>query len=73
MGVGLVLRDHSEQVLAARCMTHPYVFDPTIAEAFAARCGMRLCRELGLQRVIFEGDSLEVVSALQREAGWHQN
>jgi ribonuclease HI len=68
----MVMRDHSRQALAARFMTHPYVSDPAIAEAFAARCGIRQCRELGIQRVIFEGDSLEIVSALQREAGWHQ-
>lgn len=37
MGVGLVLRDHSTKAVAARCLTHLYVFDPAISEAFA--CG----------------------------------
>lgn len=70
MGVALVLRDHSGQLLAARRATLPYISDPTIAEALAVTQGLQLCRDLGVQRIIVEGDSLEIISAIQRDSGW---
>ncbi len=53
-------------------MTQPYISDPATAEAFAARRGIQLCRELGIRNIILEGDSLEIVTAMQKDEGWAQ-
>jgi hypothetical protein len=67
MGVGIVIRDHVRQTLAMKCMSKPHIMDPTTAKAFAAWVLMELCCRLELGKVIFEGDSLEVVQILKKE------
>lgn len=67
MGVGVVVRDEGGAVLAIKCTTVSSIGDPTIAEAVAAWKAVELCCELGAQRVILEGDALEVVQALRHE------
>jgi hypothetical protein len=71
MGVGVIVRDERGDVLATLCTTIPFVTDPTIAEAIAAWKAVELGCELGFQRVILEGDALEIVKALrQAEPSW---
>jgi hypothetical protein len=41
------------------------VQDPILAEALAARRAIELCLLLGIRKIILEGDSLQVVHALQ--------
>jgi hypothetical protein len=43
---------------------HQYVIDPMVAEAFAARQGIGLCRALGYQYLQLEGDCKVVVKAI---------
>jgi ribonuclease HI len=64
MGVGLVARDSRGQVQVSLCHFMPYLTDPTVAEAFAARRGVELCSAMGFTAVIFEGDSQMIVKAL---------
>jgi hypothetical protein len=64
MGVGLVLRDHFDGVLRVVSSFHQYVLDPLVAEAFAARQGIDLCRALGYQCLQLEGDCQVVVKAI---------
>jgi ribonuclease HI len=70
MGVGLAVKDSLGPLMAALCMTQPYISDPATAEAFAARRGIQLCRELGIRNIILEGDSLEIVTAMRKNEGW---
>lgn len=64
MGVGLVARDSRGQVQVSLCHFMPYLTDPTVAEAFAARRDVELCSAMGFTAVIFEGDSQMIVKAL---------
>jgi hypothetical protein len=52
--------------LASLCATVPFISDPAIAEAYAAWKAAGLCCELGLQRIILEGDASVIVQALQQ-------
>lgn len=67
MVVGVVMRDWLGKVVVAIAENFPHSSDPTQAEAQAAWRAISFCHELGIRRVHFEGDSLNIVSALQRE------
>jgi ribonuclease HI len=60
MGMGLVVRDHAGQLIAALCASKDHITDPTSAEALAASKAAELCHRLGLEKVILEGDAVEV-------------
>jgi hypothetical protein len=66
-GVGVVARDETGLVVAAMSASRPCITDPATAEAVAAWMMAELCIKLDLRRVIVEGDSVEMVTALQRE------
>jgi ribonuclease HI len=71
MGVGTVLRDAAGRVLAAMCCSIPFINEPSTAEAIALWKAVSFCVELGIPRLHMEGDSLEVVQALQQpESCW---
>jgi hypothetical protein len=70
MGVGIIAQDHEGKIIAARCLSRPYITDPTTAEALAAWKLAEFSTELGLRQVIAEGDALEVVLTLQQEGGY---
>jgi hypothetical protein len=69
MGVGLIGRDFLGVVRVCSCSFMPYLTDPAMTEAFAARQGVELCRFMGYKMVIFEGDSQVVVQVLKGERG----
>jgi hypothetical protein len=54
-------------VVAALAMVIPFIINPTTVEVMAAWQVIILYRELSVSYVIFEGDSLSVVSALSTE------
>jgi hypothetical protein len=58
-------RDHSGHVRAFMCTIEPYVLDSTVAEALAARQGVKFCRDLGIQSILLEGDTRKIVFALE--------
>jgi len=62
--VGLVVRDSNGQVVVASTRHFPILVEASIGEALGAWCGVSLSSEWGFQNMIFEGDSMEVVSAL---------
>lgn len=64
MGMGVLLRNHFGHIRAARSTTKMSYFDPTVAEALALLHGILLCKELGIQNVIVEGDAQVVILAL---------
>ena len=67
MRIGIIARDHTGSVLAAVCASWPHVTKPTIAESIAIWKLANICLYLGLTKIVLEGDSLEVVKALQTE------
>jgi hypothetical protein len=67
MGLGIVGRDHNGQICLAVADCRRFLTDPTSAEALAAWKSATLCVRLGFPDVLLEGDSLEVVQALNRE------
>jgi hypothetical protein len=64
IGVGIVIQDHKGVVRATMCSSKPYVSDPTVAEALGARQAVELCRNLGFQNILLEGDAKEIVSEI---------
>jgi ribonuclease HI len=70
MGVGVVVRDWHGKVVAVVAETFYHSSDPTQAEARAAWRAISFCHDLGLCRVHFEGDSINVVSSLKEEPCW---
>lgn len=69
IGIGLIMRDHEGGVIAMLCETKAYVQDPAAVEAIAARRGAEFSADLGVRKVILEGDALQIVQALNQEGG----
>jgi ribonuclease HI len=68
MGIGIVVRNHLGEVLNSYYSQKGYTSAPDIAEATAALRAARLCHELRLNKVILEGDALQIVRALNSDA-----
>uniref|UniRef100_A0A2N9EG46 RNase H type-1 domain-containing protein n=1 Tax=Fagus sylvatica TaxID=28930 RepID=A0A2N9EG46_FAGSY len=64
-GVGVVVRDHRGYALAALSQKFPIAHALVVIEARAARAAIQLALDLKLDRVSFEGDSTQVITALQ--------
>ncbi|XP_059436284.1 uncharacterized protein LOC132169234 [Corylus avellana] len=71
MGFGMIARDDQGNVIAAQSKHISAIQAPVVGEAMAALEAVEFSREVGLQDVILEGDSLQVVQALQKtEQNW---
>ena len=64
-GVGVIVRDFSGKVIAARSLTIQTKQEPVIGEAMGAIYAAEFGRDIGVQNVTLEGDSLLVVKALK--------
>jgi ribonuclease HI/exonuclease III len=64
IGIGAIIRDEFGSVIAALSRTVNARMDPVTAEATAALHAVELCRDVGVQDLILEGDSLTVVKAI---------
>jgi hypothetical protein len=62
--MGIIARDHSGRVLVMRSAPKQWVNEPLLAEALATREAIELGNSLRLNVCILEGDSLEMVSAI---------
>jgi hypothetical protein len=69
MGIGLIVRDHAGGVVAMACETKDHIQDLAIVEAIAARRDVELSAELGIRRLLLEGDALKIVQALNSSGG----
>ncbi|XP_062155310.1 uncharacterized protein LOC133863384 [Alnus glutinosa] len=65
MGVGIVIRDEGGRFVAAKMKVVPYIVDPNAAGTIAAWSAVQFGREMGANRIVLEGDSMVVVSALR--------
>ncbi|CAL5400558.1 unnamed protein product [Camellia sinensis] len=68
VGVGVVIRNHLGEVMAALSERLPFWVDSDCAEAYAATKAVELARDLGFSDIHLEGDSLRIVKALREEA-----
>ena len=69
IGMGAIMRDSDGKVMATMCDTMILIQDPVLAKALAAIRAIKLCLSLGIRKIILEGDSLQVVHALQASNG----
>lgn len=58
IGVGVTIRDSEGEILATLMQPLCFCSQPTIAEAEGLVSTVILCTKLGLQNVMFEGDSM---------------
>lgn len=68
VGCAVVVRDHLGKMMVAKCTTRKGYPTPLVAEALVAIMAVRLCREMDLQRVHFEGDAKTIVEAMNSGA-----
>ena len=66
-GVGAVIRDENGLVLGLCTKRLPQAYNAVEVEALAATTTLALAKDLGLTRVILEGDSPVVIKALRKE------
>jgi ribonuclease HI len=72
-GFGVVVRDSHGAVISARSGTRRGCLEPCLAEAEAVLMAIQLCRDLGLSKVVFEGDAKVVVDGINSaevDKGW---
>ena len=65
IGVGVIIRDGKGLVIAALSRTVHACLDPLTVEATIALHAVELCRDVGVQNLILEGDSMVVVKAIE--------
>lgn len=66
-GMGMLVRDHTGTIIAAKCLSRAGNLDPTAGEALASLHAIRWCQELGRQAIILEGDAKQVVDAINSD------
>ncbi|KAF5447893.1 hypothetical protein F2P56_033410 [Juglans regia] len=66
-GVGIVIRHHNGELVAAKCANRRYSSSSFAAESMTLWEAMEMCKELGLWDVYFEGDAKEVIESVKRE------
>jgi ribonuclease HI len=64
LGYGALVRDERGSVIATKCQTRLGSLDLMLAEAGAVLMAIQQCKNLGFQRVHFEGDSKIVVEGV---------
>lgn len=63
-GLGGIVRDSGGEVLVTLCCRSSSRLKPVVAEASALWTAMFICWELGLADIVFEGDCLQVINAV---------
>jgi hypothetical protein len=66
MGFGLIVRDPNGLVHSTASYSVDALMEPVVAEALAALGAAEFCRNWGLDKIILEGDSLQVDHALNK-------
>lgn len=64
MGLGVIIRDEEGEVLVVVEGQQSNVDQPAVAESYALWKAMEVCRDLNMERVIFEGDAQLIVKAV---------
>ncbi len=66
MGIGLLIRDSKGKVHAAASQVVDFIFDPVVGESIAALKAVEFCKNRGLDRIMVEGDSIQVVQSINK-------
>ncbi|XP_030930729.1 uncharacterized protein LOC115956517 [Quercus lobata] len=69
-GIGVIIRDWNNQVVAALSKPLSGRFAVEETEAIAMEQGIVLAKELGLNQIILEGDSMQTVQAICNKDVW---
>ncbi|KAF5458192.1 hypothetical protein F2P56_022246 [Juglans regia] len=70
-GFGVVVRDSKGHVLATMRMKQNLLPDPHLSESYVVFYASKFAMELGFQRIILEGDALNIVEGIKNGAqGW---
>jgi hypothetical protein len=65
MGVGVVVRNHKGDFLAAQSQLLDEIMTPEIAEAHTIRCAVSLARDEGWNRIVLASDCLAVIQRIK--------
>lgn len=68
-GIGVMVRDCAGEAIGALSMPIPLPQSVADVEALTCRRAVQFAAEIGLTRVVFEGDSLVIINALTKEFG----
>ncbi|XP_075658588.1 uncharacterized protein LOC142628359 [Castanea sativa] len=68
-GLGVMMRDCAGEAIGALSMPIPLPQSIADVEALACRRTVQFVAEIGLTRVVFEGDSLVIINALTTDIG----
>ncbi|KAF3975971.1 hypothetical protein CMV_000800 [Castanea mollissima] len=63
--VGVIIRDWERKVMAAKCIPLSSRMAVEEIEAIAMEQGIVLAKNLGLEKTIFEGDSMQTIQAIE--------
>lgn len=63
-GIGVAIRNDQWQMMGAMCKKVEFLLGPLEAEAKATEAGIFLAWDLGLKDIVVEGDSQQVIQAL---------
>jgi ribonuclease HI len=66
MGIGLLIRDSKGKVYATASQVVDFIVDPVVGESIAALKVVEFCKNRGLDRIMVEGDSLQVVHSINK-------
>ena len=64
IGIRVVARNHDGRVLAMMSKIMEYIQDLVTAKALASRRAIKFNHSLGISRIILEGDTIQIVKAL---------
>jgi len=67
LGIGIIVRDTNGNIFAASSSSILANVEPVVAESMAALHAIEFCCGRGLIKIILEGDSLQVVSAIKKQ------
>jgi len=68
VGVGVMVPDSNGKIVAASSSSLHTSVAPVVAESMAALHTVEFCRGRGFQKIVLEGDSLQVVSAIKNKS-----
>lgn len=71
-GLGMVIRDWQGKFISARAFQIKHATDPLLVEALAARESLQLALELGINNILLEGDSQQLIRLIQTQAEDHR-
>jgi ribonuclease HI len=67
-GIGVIIRNDQGNVMASLSQRIPYPHSVAAVEVYAARSATQFALDLGFRDLIFEGDSLQIITALQHHS-----